>query len=174
VPSDQFRQFLKKIADRQQPMKPLRYRESLGMHMIGALSVGLGIAAVLSFGDILRGAENINQSMSVWLDPPDPSRMPVIPPTDAAFARYSRIALVGQFLGIAEVWRSRKMKGTLSLLSVIGISFCTAALAPFHGFIIFWAVAFWPGRCCWRFPKSRTIKEWWSVSTRGNRSFPTS
>jgi hypothetical protein len=145
MPLDEYRQLLLKMADRRRPAKRLRYRESLGTHILGTLSLALGLAALLRFGDIWRGCTLINLSISVSLFPPPESLMPVIPPDDPAFARYCGIALVGQFLGIAGAWRSRKMKGTISLLSVIGIAMCSAALSPVYLLMVLWALFLgWP------------------------------
>jgi hypothetical protein len=145
VPSDEFRQLLLKLADRERPRERLRYRESLGTHMLGTLSVALGVAALWRIADIRDGADLISRSISVWLYPPPESLMPFIPPTDPAFLRFCGIALVGQFLGIAEAWRSRKMTGTMSLLSVVGIAMGTAAASPVYLLIVLWAVALgWP------------------------------
>jgi hypothetical protein len=143
--TDEFRQLLLKMADRRRPAKRLRYRESLGTHILGALSLALGIAALLRIGYIWRGSILISQSISVWLDPPSESLMPVIPPSDPGFARYCGLALAGQFLGVAGAWRSRKMKGTISPLSVLGVAVCSAAVSPVYLLMALWAVALgWP------------------------------
>ena len=145
MPSNEFRQLLQKIADHQRPVKRLRYRESLGTHIVGALSLSLGLAALLRIAYIWHGAADISLSFSVWLYPPPESQMPVIPSSDPAFERYYGIATVGQFLGVAGVWRSKRMKGTLSLLSVIGTATCVAALSPVYLVIVFWAMVLgWP------------------------------
>lgn len=143
--SHQFRRFLLTIAEDRRPVARFRYRESLGTQILGALALSLGLAALLRYPDIWRGADLLSQSIRLWLDPPPASRMPYIPPFDPAFARYGGIALVGQFLGIAGAWRSRKRKGSLSLVSLIGILACTAALSPIYLLLAAWAVVLgWP------------------------------
>jgi hypothetical protein len=145
VPSDEFRKFLMKTADGPRPVAKLRYRETLGTHILGALALSLGIAALARIAEIRDGADLISREIAVWLDPPPHSRMPVIWLADTEFVRYCGIAIVGQFLGMAGAWRSRTMKRTVSLFSVIGVATCTAALAPVYLLIAFWAVALaWP------------------------------
>jgi hypothetical protein len=140
VPSSDFREFLLQIVDRPRPEKKVRYRESLGTHILGTLSLALGIAALLRISDIWRGAELINQSISAELHPPPESQARFIPPYDAAFVRYCGIALAGLLLGIAGVWRSRKLKRTRSLVSVIGIVTCAVASSPVYGLIVVWTI----------------------------------
>jgi hypothetical protein len=146
VASREFRQFLLTLADRRpRPAKRPRHRESLGTHILGTLSLSLGLAALLRIGDIWHGTLLISQSISVWLDPPPASRTPAIPPFDPGFARYCGLALVGQYLGIAGVWRSRKRQGTISLVSAIGLVACSVASSPIYLLTVGWAVALgWP------------------------------
>jgi tryptophan-rich sensory protein len=141
VPSDELRQLLLKTAERERPAKRLRFRESGVTRILGTLSASFGTAALLGIAYIWYNAGFIGQSAFVRLDPTHKLRIPFTLPPDPSCAPYWGIAVVGQLVGIAMVWRSRKMKGTISLLSVLGIALGTAALLPLYLQAVLRAVA---------------------------------
>ncbi|WP_148598433.1 hypothetical protein [Aquisphaera giovannonii] len=154
MPNDEFREVMLKIARRSRPERRLRYRESLGTQMIGTLSLALGAVALMRWADIGRGTILLGRATYAWLyESPDANatftgaarNATFIPPPEWTFARYWGIALAGQLLGIAGVWRTRRREGTFSLLSALGILACTAACAPMYLLILFCAAAVgWP------------------------------
>ncbi len=142
---DDFREIMLKLATRHQPARRPHYRESLGTQMLGTLSVSLGLVALMGGPEFWRGTWLLARQIYVWLYEPPGPKAPFVPLPEWTFSRYWGIALVGQFLGMIGVARSRQTEGNLSLLSVVGIIVCTMVLAPMYLLILACTVALgWP------------------------------
>jgi hypothetical protein len=138
MPDGEFKQLMLNIARRSSREKEWNpsWRESLGTHMLGVLSVALGLAAVMRITLIWSGFNCVSQEVAVWLYPPPESLAVTLPQPDASFERYCGIALVGQFLGIAGVRLAMRTKGTISPFSMLGIGLCLIAIVPMYLMLI--------------------------------------
>jgi hypothetical protein len=140
MPSDESKQFMFEIALRSSGEKESNpsWRESLGTHMLGVLSVGLGLAVVMQIPLIWFGFYCVTQEIEVRIefDPPPESLAVALPKPDTSFAPYCGIAIVGQFLGMAGVWLGMRTKSTISPLSMMGIGLCLIAVLPMYLMLI--------------------------------------
>jgi hypothetical protein len=114
----------------------MSHLETLGTHMLGVLSVALGLAAAMGMPLIWFGFNCFSQEVAVWLDLPPEGLGVALPQPDPSFAGYCGIAIVGQFLGMAGVGLSMRLKGPVSILSIIGTVLCVIAIFPLYLFMI--------------------------------------
>jgi hypothetical protein len=134
----EYRRFVLNIALSSEPEKAgnkarrKAYRETLATHMIGVLCASLALVAIIKLPQIWFGTVCLANEIAVWLNPPPQGKIVVMRQPDESFERSTALALAGRWLGIAGIWSVRRTRGSISALSIIGITLTTIALLPLY------------------------------------------
>ena len=134
----EYRRFVLNIALSSEPDKASKkarkkaYRETLATHMVGVLCASLAMVAIIELPQIWFGFVCLTNEIDVWLNPPPQGTIIVMPQADESFESSTALALAGHWLGIAGIWSVRRAKGSISALSIIGITLTTIALLPLY------------------------------------------